>query len=155
MSYSQLYIHMVWSTKYRRKQLTPSLRERLFPFIGGIVRDLRGIPVITNGPSDHLHSLLLMPRTISVAELARHLKSRSSKWANEEFRMKALDWQAEYSAFSVSPRNVAQLVSSIESQEDHHRGESFKEELVRLLDEAGVKYDERYLFDEDDDKVKS
>jgi len=38
MSYISSYHHCVFSTKERRPMITPTLRERLWPFLGGIAR---------------------------------------------------------------------------------------------------------------------
>ena len=39
MSYVSSYYHCVFSTKDRRPLITPQLRERLWPFLGGIALD--------------------------------------------------------------------------------------------------------------------
>ena len=35
----------------------------------------------------------------------------------------------------------------IETQEAHHRKKTFKEELIWLLEEHGLEFDERYLWE--------
>ena len=146
MSFSQLYIHMVWSTKYRQPQLTPGFRDRVFAFMGGIAKDAGAIPILINGVSDHVHCLVVLPRTLTVAQLAKEMKCRSSGWANQEARGPVLDWQEEYAAFSVSPFSMPTVKKYIARQEEHHRSQSFQEEFVQALQDAGIEYQERYLF---------
>ncbi len=56
-------------------------------------------------------------------------------------------WQTGYAAFSVDVASLARVRGYIERQKEHHHTLTFKEELVRILDEEGIEYDERYLWD--------
>ena len=42
-TYSQLLLHSVFSTKGRRPWITSGVAERLYPYIGGIVRAEKGV----------------------------------------------------------------------------------------------------------------
>jgi REP element-mobilizing transposase RayT len=74
-----LLVHVVFSTKDRAPDLSPELAGRLFPYMGGIIKELKGAPLIINGPADHVHLLLSMPATTSMADLLRVLKTNSSR----------------------------------------------------------------------------
>src|SRR5258706_15313631 len=67
-SYSNLLTHIVYSTKNRRPLIDPELELRLFPYFGGIVRQLGGTLYTVNGVDDHVHLLAHLPPTIAVAE---------------------------------------------------------------------------------------
>ena len=82
----------------------------------------------------------------SVAEIARVVKTNSSRWLNEKCSTK-FAWQAGYGAFSVSESNVGTLTKYIAMQEEHHKKRSFQEEFVAFLRKNNVVYDERYLWD--------
>jgi REP element-mobilizing transposase RayT len=151
MSYSKIHVHMVWSTKYRRPQLAPEIRADCFSFMSGIAQDLGAHPIIINGVVDHVHCLIDLPRTKSIAQIAKDVKSRSSAWMNEKANRTVLRWQDEYAAFGVSPGRVEAVTQYIARQEEHHRNKSFKDELVELLQSAGIEYNERYLFEIDPD----
>src|ERR1019366_5930033 len=98
-----LLVHVVFSTKDRAPDLSPELANRLFPYMGGIVKELKGSPLIVNGPADHVHLLLSIPATTSIADLLRVLKANSSRWVHERFpAYKRFGWQAGYGAFTVS-----------------------------------------------------
>jgi len=54
MSYVSNHIHLVFSTKERRKLITPALRERLWPFMGGIARQNKMKAIEIGGIEDHV-----------------------------------------------------------------------------------------------------
>ena len=115
--------------------------------MGGIVRDLGGKALIINGTSDHMHLLLSMPATISIADMMRIVKSESSRWVQEQFASGSrFGWQAGYGAFSVSHSNLQAVKEYIAGQEEHHRKWSFQDELLSFLRKQGIAYDERYIW---------
>lgn len=79
--------------------------------------------------------------------MLRLIKANSSKWANEGKSKQRFAWQEGFSAFSVSESNVEAVKRYIVNQEEHHRGQSFQEELIALLERHGVEYDSRYVLD--------
>jgi putative transposase len=116
--------------------------------MGGIVRELDGKAMAIGGTADHVHLLLWMLPTASVAETLRVLKANSSKWTRRAHRSaKDFAWQAGYGAFSVSQSNAPAVVKYIQAQEKHHRRFSFQEEFIALLKKHGIQYDERYIWD--------
>ena len=70
-SFASLLVHVIFSTKNRNPDLSSELAGRLFPYMGGIVRERKGVPLIINGPADHVHLLLSLPATESIADLMR------------------------------------------------------------------------------------
>ena len=83
--------------------ITPDLRERLWPFMGGIARQNNMTAVEIGGVQDHAHILLALPSTISVAKALQLIKGGSSKWVHETFPEHcSFGWQAQYGSFSVS-----------------------------------------------------
>jgi REP element-mobilizing transposase RayT len=146
-SYSALAVHVVFSTKDRLPDLSPELAGRLFPYMGGIVRERRGVPLIINGPADHVHLLLSFPATESIAELLRVLKTNSCRWVHEQFPAnRRFGWQAGYAAFTVSASRLEQVRRYIAAQQVHHRKVSFQQEFMTFLRKHGLAYDERELW---------
>ena len=41
-SYTKLTYHVIFSTKHRQPIITDQLRERLYQYMGGVVRNLNG-----------------------------------------------------------------------------------------------------------------
>ncbi len=147
-TWSQVLLHIVFSTKHREPLISPEIEERLYPYIGGIVRSLDGSLYTIGGMPDHLHLLVRWNTKDPIASLMRQVKSRSSGWVNETFPdTPRFRWQEGYGVFSVSPSSKEPVQRYILNQEEHHREQDFKRELVEMLDAAGVEYDSRYMWD--------
>lgn len=145
-SYTSSLFHCVFSTKNREPHLRPEIRERVWPFIGGIAREngMRALEV--GGVGDHAHMLLSLPSTMAVAKAMQVIKAGSSKFVHETFGMRDFAWQQGYGAFSVSISAVDATIEYIRRQEEHHRKSSFRDEFVAFLEKHGIEYDERYML---------
>ena len=145
-SYTDLVVHLVFSTKDRQEQIIDALQDPLYAYIGGICRNLDCDLIAIGGMPDHVHLLVLRHPTVAEAELARVVKANSSKWLHgqhaADFR-----WQRGYGAFTVSRSNVEKVKRYILNQAVHHKRLTFKEELIAFLKRHGVKYDERYIWE--------
>ncbi len=147
-TYSRLLYHVVFSTKGRVQAIAPAIQQRLYEFIGGIVRGEKGTTYQIGGTRDHVHMLIRWRTEESVATLMRNIKSRSSLWIHQTFGdMKTFAWQTGYGAFTVSQSQTEAVSAYIRNQTEHHRGQSFKDEFVALLRAHNIEYDERYLWD--------
>ena len=94
-SFTSCLVHCVWSTKNREPCLSPDLRERLWLNLGGIAKQNQMKTLAIGGASDHVHILLSLPATSSVAKAMQLLKGNSSKWIREIFpTMHSFGWQA-------------------------------------------------------------
>lgn len=148
MSYVSSYFHCVFSTKERRRLITPTLRERLWPFIGGIARENKMKALEIGGVEDHVHILLSVPPTMAICKAMQLIKAGLSKWVHETFAEHyAFAWQEKYGAFSVSVSQLPTVIEYIQGQETHHRISTFQEEFLALLKKHGIEYDERYIWD--------
>jgi REP element-mobilizing transposase RayT len=145
-TYTQLFYHLVWSTKNRVPLILPEWRPDLYAYIGGIVRNRRGELIAAGGIPDHVHLLARLPADRAVAEVVRDVKAISSGWRHEHGDP-GFAWQGGYGAFMVSKSMVETFARYIDRQEERHRGQTFPEEFVELLKRHGVEYDERYLWD--------
>ena len=147
MSYVSSYIHCVFSTKERRQLITSELRERLWPFLGGIARQNKMKAIEIGGVEDHVHILLSLPATMAVAKAMQLIKGGSSKWIHETFPNQfGFAWQEEYGAFSVSMSQLDKTAAYIRGQKVHHQKKTFQEEFLALLKRHQIEYDERYLW---------
>jgi putative transposase len=103
-------------------------------------------PVAIGGAADHVHVLVSLPPTLSVAKAAQLLKGNSSKWIHETFpKMRSFEWQEGYGAFSIGISSVDATVAYIRNQADHHRTRSFREELSTMLRKHGFEFKEEML----------
>lgn len=99
------------------------------------------------GIEDHIHALVMAAPTLAPSEIAKYLKGDSSKWIHAEFpNLRDFSWQDGYGAFTVSKSNVPAVISYIQTQRVHHRGQTFQTEYLELLRRHEVAYDERYLW---------
>jgi putative transposase len=147
-TYSQLLYHIVFSTKHRDPWITPDLQERLYPFIGGIVRDEKGTLYAINGVEDHVHLYLRWRTDRTLADLMMNVKARSSKWVHETFPdLRRFAWQEGYGAFTVSKSQESAVKSYIAGQREHHAKEDFKTEFLRMLRLHEIEFEEQYVFD--------
>ena len=146
MSYVSSYHHCVFSTKERRPLITPQLRERLWPFLGGIARQNKMKAIEVGGVGDHVHVLLSIPSAMPISKAVQFIKGGSSKWIHETFpEHRLFSWQEKYGAFSVSVSLLESVIEYIRNQEKHHHKLTFQEEFITLLKKHRIEYDERYL----------
>ena len=97
------------------------------------------------GAADHVHVLVSLPATLSIAKALQLLKGNSSKWIHETFpKMRSFEWQEGYGAFSIGISSIDATVA-YSHQAEHHRTRSFREEFVTMLRRHGFDYDERML----------
>ena len=145
-SFVSCFVHCVWSTKERRSLITPELQQRLWPYLGGIARE-NGIKALAvGGAEDHIHALLSIPSTLSVAKSIQLLKGNSSKWIHETFpEHGGFEWQEGYGVFSIGISGIKSTIEYIEAQAEHHRKLSFREELEAFLKRHGIEYVQRDL----------
>jgi REP element-mobilizing transposase RayT len=100
------------------------------------------------GMPDHVHILLSLPSTLSIAKALQLIKGGSSKWVHETFpEHRLFNWQVKYGAFGVSVSLLERTIRYIRGQEEHHRKMSFEEEFLALLKKHRIPYDERYLWE--------
>ena len=147
-TFTSLLVHVIFSTKDRHPHLDASVRDRLFPYMGGILRETGATALAINGVADHVHGLVAVPAASSVSDLMRVVKTNSSKWVHEQWpRLRGFAWQTGYGAFSVSRSHADDVERYIARQEEHHRTMTFQEEYVAFLKRHGIAYDERYVWE--------
>ena len=145
-THCSLHYHIVFSTKDRAPLLSAENCVRLHAWLGGALRGMEGMPHAVGGVSDHVHLLTGLNPTHRLSDVMRELKAESSKWIQRVLGLSAFRWQEGYGAFTVSAGNLETAREYVLGQESHHRGTSFQEEYVRLLDKGLVTYDDRYLW---------
>lgn len=142
-------MHCVFSTKHRERWLSSEIRERLWPYLAGIARE-NGMKVMAiGGIEDHVHLLVSLPSTLSVATALQRLKGNSSKWLHETFpEMRAFNWQGGYGAFSIGVSGIEATTRYIQQQEKRHQRLSFQDELKVMLHRHGIEFEEWMLNDD-------
>jgi putative transposase len=115
-------------------------------YLGGLIRAADGIPEAIGGTADHVHLLVGLRATHSLATFVQDIKQTSSRWIHETIGVKNFAWQPGYGAFTVSVSNCAAVREYIANQMEHHRAKSFQEEYVSFLQKHHVAYDEKHLW---------
>ncbi len=147
-SLSQIIVHVVFSTKHRTPWLDEDIRESLFAYIATVLKSDGHVPILVGGHDDHVHLLFGLARTISIADMVKHVKVSSSMWIKEQFEnRKGFAWQSGYGAFGVAYSSVNAAIAYISNQNEHHKKLSFQEEFRKLMEENGIDIDERYVWD--------
>jgi len=142
-----LRVHVIFSTKNREPLITPEIELELFAYIGGILKNNESRLLDAGGTVDHVHLLISQSKNIALSSLMKDVKKDSSSWIKTKGRaFKSFHWQDGYGAFSIGKSDVPLLRKYIGGQKEHHRRRSFQEELIQLLEEHGIKYDEQYLW---------
>jgi len=146
-TYICLNIHYVFSTKNREPMIDKDVRDRLWAYLGGIAKTNKMKALCIGGTDNHIHALLSIPATISVAKGIQLLKGGSSKWVHETFdHHEKFGWQEGYGAFSVGISQVDDTIAYIHNQEQHHRKRTFKEEYLAFLQKHSIEYNEQYVW---------
>ena len=127
-----LFYQLVFSTKNRTKSILQPWRDRLHAYLGGIVRSMGGMALEVGGTQDHVHMLVSLAATHTIATVLKGVKSSSSQWVHRHIGSRRFDWQDGYGAFSVSPSQKQAVLTYIANQEEHHRKGSVFERLERM-----------------------
>ena len=147
-SLSQLYAHLIFSTKDRFPFLTDDIRERVHGYLATTLRDMGSRFVVVGGVADHVHILFDMGRNHPARDFVEQIKRESSKFIKTlRPNLDHFYWQRGYGIFSVSPTHKESVVAYIQSQAEHHRVKSFQEEYREFLNRYGIEFDERYVWE--------
>jgi REP element-mobilizing transposase RayT len=145
-SYVGLYYHLIFSTRNRLPQITSDISQRIYDYIGGIIKQNQGVLLAAGGMPDHVHLLTILSKEQSISDALRVIKTNSSNWMHQNFPDRQFTWQNGFGAFTVSASNVEKVKRYILNQEQHHRVMTFQEEFLKFLHEYDVPYDERYIW---------
>jgi REP-associated tyrosine transposase len=141
-TYTKILVHCVFSTKNRTPRISEP--EKLWTYLRGIARNDGTDILAIGGTANHVHLLVALPSSVTIAHLMRDLKANSSRHINE--KQCGFAWQDGYAAISVSPSQVDAVRHYIETQESHHAKWSFESEYITLLDKSGVPRSAEYTF---------
>jgi len=148
-TYHQVYLQMVFAVKYRAAVLNKTWRNQVFGVIGNLINEANCKTIIVNGVEDHVHCFVGLRPVVSISELMKTVKAKSSKYINDhKLTPDRFEWQDGYGVFSYHQSLVNTVFNYIQNQEQHHAALTFAEEYLDLLKEFNVEYDEQYIFHE-------
>jgi len=145
-SLSQLYVHLVFGTKYWRPYINEAVEQSLHAYIGGILKNLESPALKINSMPDHIHILFRLSKNYALAKVVEEVKKQSSKWMKQQGVI-GFTWQGGYGAFSVSSYKVELVTNYIIRQKEHHKKVSYKNEVEKFIKEYKLSdYDAEYFW---------
>ena len=147
-TYSNLLIHVIFSTKDRRPIIRADFSQRLHKYLGGLARQEFGKAIKVGGTEDHIHGLISIRTDVALAQAMSRWKSLSTGWIHKTIAGAGdFAWQGGYGAFSVSQSNAAGVIAYIEKQAEHHQRQTFEQEFIEFLERHQTEYDPQRLWD--------
>ena len=130
-TYHQIYLQTVFAVKYRKAVINKTWKEKLFAVIGNLINETNCKTIIVNGVEDHVHCLVGLRPVVSVSELMKTVKAKSSKYINDhKLTPERFEWQEGYGVFSYSQSAVDAVYKYIQNQEAHHKKQTFRDEYL-------------------------
>jgi len=146
-TYTQIYVHIVFSVWGRQSMIRKQWKERLHKYITGIIKNDKQKLLAINSMPDHIHLLIGMKPDIALSDLIRDVKSNSSKFINAQRLLQGrFNWQEGFGAFSYSHSQLDKVIMYIQNQERHHAKKSFHREYLEILKKYDIDYNEKYVF---------
>jgi len=146
-AYRQILYHIVFRTKASEKTINQEHSINLNKYIWGVIKNKQCHLYRINSMEEHIHILSDLHPSVSLADFIKDIKVSSSKWIKESglfpnFR----GWGIKYCAltYSFKERNI--LINYVKNQQEHHKKESFQDEIKRLLKEEGIELEENWFW---------
>ena len=150
-TYTQIYIHIIFSVKGRQSLIPKQHKSELHGYIMGIIRKKKQTVIQINSMPDHIHILVGITPDTTISNLVRDIKANSTKFINrKQWVVGKFQWQEGFGAFSYARSQLDNIINYIRNQEKHHSQKTFREEYLEILKRFDVPYDERYVFDLND-----
>lgn len=146
-TFTQIYLHIVFAVQNRISLISAEWKDELYKYITGIIQNNKHKLIAINGTANHIHIAIGYKPHQPIPDLLQDIKANSSKWINEKKFVKGkFCWQAGYGAFSFSHSQIDAVVKYINTQEQHHKKKTFKDEYIKMLKKYDVSFDEKYIL---------
>ena len=146
-TYHQIYLQTIFAVKFRNAVIDKKWQSKLFGVIGNLINETTCKTITVNGVENHVHCFLGLKPVVSVSELMKSVKAKSSKYINDhKLTPDRFEWQDGYGVFSYGQSQVDKVYKYIQNQEVHHKKETFKDEYLKFLKKFKVEYDEQFIF---------
>ncbi len=147
-AYTKIYLQLVFSPRGRENIIPVKHKEELNKYTTGIIQNRKHKLLAINFMPDHVHIFIGYNPSQPLPDLLRDIKANTAKFINEKKWMPGkFQWQKGYGAFSYSHSQIDNVIKYINSQEEHHKNATFREEYLKILEKFDVDYDPEYLFD--------
>jgi len=147
-TYTQCYVHLVFSPKNRQALISKVWKTELEKYITGIIQNRKHKLLAIGAMPDHIHILIGYNLNELIPHLVEEIKTSTNVWIKEKRLSNfKFEWQHGYGAFTHSRMQIDKVVNYILNQEHHHKMKSFKEEYLDMLTKNGVEFKQEYLFE--------
>ena len=147
-TYTQLYVHIVFSVKTRHALIPKRHKPELHQYITGIITKRKQKVIQINSMPDHIHILVGVTPDIALSDLVQSIKIGTTRFINRQGWIAGkFQWQEGFGAFSYSRSQLNTVATYIENQEEHHSRQTFHEEYLEFLKRFNISYDAKYVFD--------
>ena len=130
-SLTLIYIHVIFSTKNREPFIENNIKDELYYCIISSLNHLNSPAILIGGTENHIHILLRLSKNYTISKILEKIKTQSSQWIKTK-GISNFYWQEGYGGFSVSTNRVEIVKKYISNQEEHHKKESFEDEIKFL-----------------------
>jgi putative transposase len=147
-TYTQIYLQLVYSPLGRENVIPIKHKEELHKYTTGIIQNRKHKLLAVNCMSDHIHIFIGYNPVQSLPDLLRDIKANTSKFINDNKWVPGkFQWQKGYGGFSYSHSQIDNVIKYINSQEEHHKKITFRDEYLSILEQFNINYNPEYLFD--------
>jgi len=148
-AYRQILYHIVFRTKGSEKTINQNHSTDLYGYIHGIIKNKGCVLFRINGMEEHIHILSDLHPSIALADYIRDIKVSSSKWMKESGLFPDFKgWGIKYCALTYSYKEKNVIFNYIKNQQEHHKNESFHDEIVRFFKEQSIDLDEKWFWED-------
>ena len=135
MSYWRLFYHLVWATYERMPVIDGNVEHLICGVLHSKAKDL-GIFVHESGMvEDHIHLVVSIPPTLSIADAVSQLKGSSSHAVNHlsDRAGARFQWQDGYAVLSIGERSLPTVLAYVHDQKEHHARGTTNNVLERII----------------------
>jgi REP element-mobilizing transposase RayT len=147
-TFTQILYQIVFGSKDYTTFLDRENQGKLFGYIVGMLNRRNCHSYQVGGYANHIHIVTHLSPTINLSDLVREIKKASHEMMVREKKSfpDFPGWQVGYGAFTYHISMKPVLINYVLNQEQHHKGITFREEMIKLLNDNLVPFNEEYLI---------
>jgi len=146
-SLCKIYLHIIFHIRKNSPKIEDEHLPRVHQYVGSLINTTGCQAICVGGTGDHVHALLVLSKTETVAHMIEEMKRNSSRWIKTlSPRYEKFAWQGGYAAFSVSQSQRDTVIAYIGNQAEHHKRQTFRDEYLSFLRLYKIEYDEQYVL---------
>lgn len=114
--------------------ISPEIETPLHQYLSAKAQEIGCAVYAVNGMADHIHMVVSISPTCSVADTVKQLKGGSSHHVNTFLRPAGhFTWQTGYGSLTLGERQLKVAVAYVDNQKEHYQAQATN----RWLEECG------------------